>query len=105
MSGVGGGVAKAAEKPAVVQQADFAHPDVKEQNGYVYVRGTVKSSGDRLKDMKVAETKLMATASKYFNSKEGKGNFVPGGYKEITKKSDFLNGKTNELVYAWKISK
>lgn len=88
------------EKPAVMQKAEMSHPDVKEQNGNVYIRGSVKdSSGNRLEDMKKAEMNLLKTAGKYFSGK------VPGGYKEITIKSDFMNGKTNELVWAWKISK
>lgn len=112
LGGLAGG-AHAAESHQQTQhqqteKSTFRHPDVIEKDGYVYIKGTAKVSGesprDKLNAAEVAETKLMATASKYFASKGEKGGFVPGGYKEIVKKSDFLTGKSDRIVYAWRIS-
>jgi hypothetical protein len=80
--------------------------DIIEKNGMVYFKGSAtpkdNSPKARMDALRVAETKIQLKAAKYFESKGGQKDFVPPGFKEINK-SDFLSGKSNYIVWAWKI--
>lgn len=95
-----------AGRAAATSRADQARQDVEERGGWVYVTGRVrKPTGDRLKDAKLADSDIMVKAAKYFQSKGGRPGFVPGGYKEVKTKSDFMNGKSDVITFAWKVSR
>jgi hypothetical protein len=82
--GFGSKDAHAADNRPVASQS-VQDKDVIEKDGFVYIRGTVKvkdeSPQSRLQAAKVAETKILAKAAKYFESKGGKPGVVPPRYK------------------------
>ena len=93
-----------AGRAAATSRVDQAKQDVEERGGWVYVTGRVrKPTGDRLQDAKLADSDIMVKAARYFQSKGGGPGFVPGGYKEIKGRSDFMNGKSDVITFAWKI--
>ena len=89
------------------QDQNHQDEDIIEKGGMVYIRGKVSPKDNSPKSMldaiRVAETKIEMKAAKYFQSKGGRPGFAPGGYKEITSKSDVLSGKSDRIVWAWKI--
>ena len=108
----GAGSAKGADiqqgnRPAAVQNQN-QDKDVIERDGMVYIKGTVSpkdnSPKSMLDAMRVAETKIEMKAAKYFQSKGGRPGVVPPGHKEITNNSDVLSGKSDRIVWAWKIA-
>ena len=82
--------------------------DIIEKNGMVYFKGSAtpkdNSPKARMDALRVAENKIQLKAARYFESKGGKRDFVPPGFKEMNK-SDFLSGKSDYIVWAWKIEK
>jgi hypothetical protein len=89
------------------QEQQNKDEDIIEKGGMVYIKGTVSPKDNSSKAMfdaiSQAEMNIQMKAAKYFQSKGGKPGFVPPGYKTIKNKGDVLSGKSDRIVWAWKI--